>query len=206
MNKAIFVDRDGTVVRDVHYCRHPEDLEFLPSVVDGLRLLNRLDFKIIVITNQSGVARGYFTEETLGRIHDKMSSEIISAGGRIDAIYYCPHHPDDKCTCRKPEIGLLEQAAREWDIDMSQSYFIGDKFLDMGAANKAGCKAVLVPQEEPEIEELEGKNGFKGIIDFVCPDFITAVKWIEKDAVGGIKVSVLIPTLNEAENLKHVLP
>jgi len=147
LNKAVFVDRDGTIVKDVVYCSNPDDLDFLPTVLDGIKLLNSVGIRLIVVTNQSGVARGIFTEETLGKIHKKMLAGIISQGGQVDAIYYCPHHPDEKCHCRKPNIGMLEQAAQDWGLDLKSSYFIGDKFLDMEAANKAGCKAILVPSE-----------------------------------------------------------
>jgi histidinol-phosphate phosphatase family protein len=177
-HKAIFLDRDGTIAKDVHYCSRPDDIELLPSVADGLKLLSKTEFKLIVITNQSGLARGFFTEQTLEKIHQKMKADIVALGGRIDGIYYCPHHPDDKCRCRKPEIGMIEKAVKDWDIDLNQSYFIGDKFLDIEAANKAGCKAVLVPQEAPEIHELCGNKGFGGRIDFICAKFITAAEWI----------------------------
>jgi len=121
MYKAIFIDRDGTIAKDVRYCSRPEDFEFLPAVLEGLRLLAKTDYKLIVITNQSGIARGYFTEVTLGKIHEIMKRSITEKGGRIDAIYYCPHHPNDKCDCRKPQIGLFKTAARDWDINLTES-------------------------------------------------------------------------------------
>jgi D,D-heptose 1,7-bisphosphate phosphatase len=204
--KAIFLDRDGTLVKDVHYCSRPEDLEFLPTVIDGLKLLNDIDFKVIVITNQSGIARGYFTECTLNNIHEKMKADLLEQNIKIDAIYYCPHHPNDKCQCRKPNIGLFAKAASEWNLELSQSYFIGDKYLDAEAANKAGCKVILVPSSEPELGRLNGKDGFKGRIDLTCADFVTAVRWIMADTQKTTNVSVLIPTLNEAKNLIYVLP
>jgi histidinol-phosphate phosphatase family protein len=206
LSKAVFLDRDGTLARDIHYCRRPEDLELLPTVAEGLRLLARLDYKIIVITNQSGIARGYFTEDTLSRIHEKMLQDIRQAGGRIDAVYYCPHHPDDACACRKPQTGLLQQAAREWNLDLSQSYFIGDKFLDMQAANKVNCKAVIVPNTPPETDLLEGKNDYPEKLHYISPDFINAAKWIEKDSAQRIKVTMVVPTRNEALNLGEFLP
>jgi len=193
MNKAIFLDRDGTIAKDVRYCSRPEDFVFLPTVFDGLKLLSKTEFKIIVVTNQSGIARGYFTEEILSRIHAKMKAEITEHGGRIDVIYYCPHHPDDKCQCRKPNTGMLKNAANEWEIDLSGSYFIGDKYLDMEAANKVDCKAVLVPREEPELGELYGKKGCKGSLDFVSPDFMIAAKWVLADAIKMTQVAMVVP-------------
>jgi histidinol-phosphate phosphatase family protein len=166
MNKAVFLDRDGTIVKDMHYCRRPEDLFFLPGVVDGLRSLGQSEYKIIVVTNQSGIARGYFSEDTLRQIHDRLTQDIVSRGGRIDAIYFCPHHPDDHCHCRKPDTGLLESAAKDWNME---------------AANGMGCKAVLVPSEEPEIFLLNEPSDSGATIDFVSAKFNDAVKWIMMD-------------------------
>lgn len=182
MNKVVFLDRDGTIAKDVPYCSRPEDFMLLPTVGEGIRLLSRGGFKVIVITNQSGVARGYFTEEMLKKIHEKMKTDISALGASIDAIYYCPHHPDDHCRCRKPRTGLLEQAIHDWNIDISQSYFIGDKFLDMEAANNIRCKAVLVPNSEPELSSLKGRIGSKVKIDFVCSEFYAAASWVMSEA------------------------
>lgn len=110
--RVVFIDRDGTINRDVSYCSHPDEFELLPKVAEGIRLLNEHGFKVIVVTNQSGIARGYFSEEMLQKIHVKMKEELKKRGAFIDdAIYYCPHHPDDNCDCRKPKPGLLLQAA-----------------------------------------------------------------------------------------------
>ena len=100
-NRAVFIDRDGTMAKDAHYCSRPEDFELFPNTAKGIRLLNKKGFKVIVITNQSGIARGYFTRETLAKIHEKMERELAEEGAWVDAIYYCPHHPDDGCDCRK---------------------------------------------------------------------------------------------------------
>jgi len=116
-NKAVFLDRDGTIAMDVHYCRRPEDFELLPTVPEAISLLNENGFMVVVITNQSGIARGYFTEETLAQIHQKMTGELAKYDARVDAIYYCPHHPDDGCQCRKPKTALFFRAAKELNID-----------------------------------------------------------------------------------------
>lgn len=206
MSKAVFLDRDCIIPKDVLYCNRPEDLRLFPKVGDGMRLLNKSGFKVILITNQSGVARGYFTEEALGSIHEKMLADLRRQGAWIDAIYYCPHHPDDCCNCRKPNTDMLEKASREWNIDLRRSYFIGDKFLDLEAANRAGCKAVLVPISEPEVNEPRGGNGFKGALDFVSSEFYSAVEWVLTSSTKADDVSIIIPTKNEEHNLPYILP
>jgi len=141
VNRAVFIDRDGTINRDVPYCSRPEDFELLPGAAEAIKLLNEHGFKVVVVTNQSGIARGYFTEETLARIHDKMRRELAKHGARVDAIYYCPHHPEDNCECRKPKPKMVLQAAKDLDIDLSQSYVIGDDDKDIDLARRAGCRA-----------------------------------------------------------------
>ena len=113
----------------------------LPGVAEGIKLLNEHDFKVVVVTNQSGIARGYFTERMLAEIHNKMITQLAEHGAHVDAIYYCPHHPDDKCECRKPKPKMLFQAAIDLDINLSQSYVIGDSEMDVELAKRAGCKA-----------------------------------------------------------------
>ena len=141
MHKAIFLDRDGTIARDVPYCSRPEDFELLPDAAEGIKLLNEHGFKVVIVTNQSGIARGYFTEGMLAEIHDKMITQLAEHGAHVDAIYYCPHHPDDNCDCRKPKPKMVLQAAIDLDIDLSQSYVIGDNEMDVELARHAGCKA-----------------------------------------------------------------
>ena len=126
VHKTVFLDRDGTIARDVPYCSRSEDFELLSGAAEGIKLLNEHGFKVVVVTNQSGIGRGYFTEKMLAEIHDKMITQLAEHGAHVDAIYYCPHHPDDKCECRKPKPKMVLQAARDLDIDLSQSYVIGD--------------------------------------------------------------------------------
>jgi histidinol-phosphate phosphatase family protein len=176
MNSAVFLDRDGTIARDVHYCRRPEDFEILPTVPQAIRLLNENDFKVVVITNQSGIARGYFTEETLARIHQKMKDELAKYGARVDAIYYCPHHPDDGCDCRKPGTALFHKATREHHIDLQSSYVVGDLQMDIDAGKALGCKTVLVttgpqsPTPNPQFPI--------DLPDYVALNLFDASKWI----------------------------
>lgn len=143
MNRAVFIDRDGTIAKDVPYCSRPEDFELLPGAAEGIKLLKENGFLVIIITNQSGIARGYFTEETLAKIHQKMQMELAQYGACVDAIYYCPHHPDDGCDCRKPKPKLVLQAARDLNIDLSQSYVIGDSEMDIELAKQAGCAGAV---------------------------------------------------------------
>ena len=175
---CVFLDRDGTLNRDVPYCSRPEDLELLPTVPEGIKLLNQHGLRVVVVTNQSGVARGYFTEQTLQRIHQKLRDELAKAGAYVDAIYYCPHHPDEQCQCRKPNPGLLYRAASELQIDLASSYVIGDRLVDVTAAKYAGCKAVLVPNNGTELGSP--RNGHESVarIDFISPDLYTAAAWI----------------------------
>lgn len=173
-NRAVFLDRDGTIARDVNYCRRPEDLEILATVPDAIKLLNENGFKIVVVTNQSGIARGYFTEETLARIHQKMKDELAKHGARIDAIYYCPHHPDDGCNCRKPRTALFHRAARELDIEFTKSYMIGDTQMDIGSGLALGCKTVLVTTGPKR------GDGVTGPPAYIAETLLEAAQWIMK--------------------------
>ena len=177
MNRAVFLDRDGTIARDVHHCRCPEDFEPLPTVPEAIRLLNENGFKVVVITNQSGIARGYFTEETLAQIHHKMEAELRKYDARVDAIYYCPHYPDDGCECRKPKTTLFHRAADELNIDFTCSYVVGDMQMDIDAGRTLGCKTVLV---------TTGPNGGSNITespDYIAYSLLEAAHWI----TGGVK-------------------
>jgi len=167
LNKAVFVDRDGTIARDVPYCSSPEDFELLPGVVEGIRLLNEHGFKFVVITNQSGIARGYFTEEMLAMIHDKMRGDLAKYNAHLDAIYYCPHHPDDNCDCRKPQPKMVFQAASDLGVDLKQSYVIGDSDADVEMARRAGCRAAVGVGQ-----------AVKCTADYSATSFMDAVMWI----------------------------
>lgn len=167
-NRAVFLDRDGTMARDAQYCSRPEDFELFPETAKALRLLSKHGFKIIVVTNQSGIGRGYFTEETLARIHDKMNCELAKKGASVDAIYYCPHHPDDNCDCRKPKPKLVFQAARDNDIDLARSFVIGDLPADIELGRAVGCQTTLISQEKSS--EL--------MPDHIAADLYQAAQWI----------------------------
>jgi len=144
MNKAVFLDRDGTIAKDVHYCRRPEDFVLFLGAARMIKLLNEHGFKVIIVTNQSGIARGYFTEETLALIHEKMKEDLAKEGACVDGIYYCSHHPDEDCRCRKPKPKLVLQAAGDFDIDLKHSFVVGDLQMDIDLGKSVGCGTILV--------------------------------------------------------------
>src|SRR3974390_433275 len=138
---AAFLDRDGVLNVDHGYAHRPEQLEWIKGAPEAVRLLNEAGYYVIVVTNQSGIARGYFEEEAVKSFHAHMKDSLAKHGAHIDAFYFCPHHPDGivkpfavHCRCRKPGTGMLEQAAREWPIDVHSSFLVGDKEEDMSAA------------------------------------------------------------------------
>lgn len=150
-HRALFIDRDGTLVHARHYPSRPDDLILYDGIGARLRELQQAGFKLVVITNQSGIARGYFTEDDLERMHDHLRRELAADGVMVDAIYYCPHHVDGaiphlaiRCGCRKPEPGMLLQAAADISIELGQSWFLGDILDDVEAGNRAGCRTILV--------------------------------------------------------------
>lgn len=148
---AIFIDRDGTINEDIGYLSHPDDLHIYSFTAEAIRLINAAELPVIIITNQSGIARGFLDEMMLALIHEQLLNELARQGAHIDGIYYCPHHPRignetyrQECDCRKPKTGMLEQAAHEHGIALADSYVIGDKSSDINLATNAGAKSVLV--------------------------------------------------------------
>lgn len=151
MDRALFLDRDGTLVEPRHYPSRPDQLVLTPGIGPLLRVFQSSGWKLVVITNQSGIARGLFTEEDLARMHDHLRQMLAVWGVRLDGIYACPHHVEGSiprlavpCRCRKPQPGMLLRAAAELDIDLSRSWMVGDILDDVEAGNRAGCRTVLV--------------------------------------------------------------
>jgi D-glycero-D-manno-heptose 1,7-bisphosphate phosphatase len=149
--KALFIDRDGTLVHPRHYPRRPEELLLYDGVGAALAPLQRAGLLVVVITNQSGLARGLFDLKALDRMHAHLAAELARDGVRLDAVYHCPHHPEGvipelavACDCRKPAPGMLLRAAAEHEIDLGRSWFVGDILDDVEAGNRAGCRTVLV--------------------------------------------------------------
>ncbi len=188
MQPAVFLDRDGTINEQMGYINHISRFQLLPRAGKAIRLLNEVQVPVVVVSNQSGLARGYFPENLLHAVHDKMESLLAREGAKTDGIYYCPHHPEAKeekfrqtCDCRKPKTGLFEAAARDLDIDLSSSFVVGDRWSDLEAAEKCGARGVLV---------LTGYG--RGDLEYIGPskkihpahvaeDLLDAVKWILKE-------------------------
>ena len=142
--KAVFIDRDDTIAKDVPYCSRPEDLVLFSGVPGAIAKLNEAGYLVIIITNQSGVARGKFTEDDLANIHKKMIADIEYGGGKIDDIFYCPHHPDDNCDCRKPKAGMGIAAVKKYGIDVKNSFMVGNSDADIEFGRAIGCTSVKI--------------------------------------------------------------
>ncbi len=190
-HRAVFLDRDGTINEEVGYVNHLDRFRLLPRVGEAIRLLNQNGIKVIVVTNQAGVARGYFPESFLHRVHRRMEEELKEKGAYIDGIYYCPHHPEageppyrQKCRCRKPETGLIEQAVKDFGIDCSKSYVVGDRGADVEFGRRIGAKSILVltGYGKGEWEHFGGE--WKSKPDFVAEDLYEAVQWILQQENG----------------------
>ena len=190
-SKVVFLDRDNTIIRNALYCVSPDQVKILPSVPEAIRLLNTNGFKVIVITNQSCIKRGYLSEKGLDKIHDRMKNELSKQGAYIDAIYYCPHHPDSRCPCRKPNNGLLVQASKDFDIDFGRSFMVGDLPMDIEAGKSMGCKTVL-------LSNFDKTNCYP---DYITKDLLGASKWITSKVV----TSIIIPAYNEERGLTITL-
>ena len=175
MDKVVFLDRDGTISRDSpDHIKSWDELHFLPNAKQGIKLLNDDGFNIIIITNQSVIARGMVTIEGLDFIHQNMIKELEDYGCKIHKIYYCPHHPDDGCNCRKPNPGLLLKAAQENNIDTSKSYMVGDRMMDVEVGKAVDCKTILI-SSELGLQELKNSR-IKP--DYLAKDLLDASKWI----------------------------
>lgn len=144
MDKAVFLDRDGTINVEVDYLHEPDKLEFIDGTIGALALLKAQGYRLIVISNQSGIGRGYYRAPDVERLHEYMNSILQKHDAAIDAFYYCPHMEQDGCPCRKPRTGLIDRAVADWDIDLSRSYMVGDKETDVMTAVNAGCDFGLV--------------------------------------------------------------
>jgi len=181
MHKAVFLDRDGTIVEDVGYLNHPKDIKFIPGSIEAIKALNKAGYKVVVITNQAGVARGLIREDLLQTIDKTIQKFILNGGAQIDGLYYCPHHPEHgvypykrECDCRKPNPGMLKKAQKDLDLDLSKSFMVGDKATDIEAGKSAGTKTVLVTTGKGAKE----KDRLQNQPDHIAANLKQAVSWI----------------------------
>lgn len=151
MKRAVFLDRDGTLIEEVGYLDRLDRIQFFPYSIDAIRLLNRAGFAVVVVTNQAGIGRGFFDETFVESTHRVLSATLTAGSARIDAFYFCPHHPEatrpgyrQACDCRKPQPGLLKRAAQDHDIDLGASFAVGDRLHDLAAGAAVGARGVLV--------------------------------------------------------------
>ena len=190
-NRAVFLDRDGTINEEVNYLGSVEQLQFIEGAEVAIARLNEAALKVIVITNQAGVARGYFAPDAVERIHSTMKERLEARRAHVNAFYYCPHHPTAgvgpykvECDCRKPKPGMLHRAAQDLDIDLSHSFVVGDNVSDLEAGQAAGCRLVLVRTGYGR--ETEAKLAGASVKpDFVAANLLEASSWILQQATCG---------------------
>jgi len=183
-HKAVFLDRDGTICEEVGYMDSIEQMKLIPRSGEAVRMLNQQGFKVVVITNQAGVARGLFPESRLEELHAEMGRQLKAEGARVDAIYYCPHHPTEgtppyrqECECRKPAIGLLRRAAADLNLNLPSSYMIGDHFSDVECGQRAGAQTVLLLTGHGQ-ETLEKRATWTKLPSYIAADLYEAVQWV----------------------------
>lgn len=179
------MDRDGTVCEEVGYVNHVDRIRLLPRSAEAIRLLNHAAFQAVVFTNQAGVARGYFDEELIHDVHDRVRQMLADEGARLDGIYYCPHHPTageppyrKDCDCRKPKPGMLLRARDEMGIDLASSYVVGDSIRDVGAGHAVGATTVMVRTGYGKGEIEYRSHRWTVRPHHVADDLLEAVRWI----------------------------
>jgi D-glycero-D-manno-heptose 1,7-bisphosphate phosphatase len=175
---AVFLDRDGTISEDVGYLNDVSQFRIFPFAAEAIRKLNDANLPVIVVTNQSGVGRGFFAESMVHTVHQEMTQQLAAAGAHLTAIYYCPHTSDDDCECRKPKPGMIRQAAREYGVDLARSFVVGDRYGDVELAQANGGRGVLVRTGYGEEDLRSNGAGWPRQPDFVADDLAGAVDWI----------------------------
>lgn len=194
---AIFLDRDGVINPYVYNAEFgtvdspnsPDEFTLIPGAGEAVAEFNRLGFVVVVVSNQPGIAKGKFTPALLEQVDAKMRAGIAAGGGKLDGVYYCLHHPDavvpsyrERCECRKPRPGMLLEAARQWDIDLKNSFMIGDGVSDIEAGSAAGTRTVFIGQSKPYVFEAFEKHRVQP--DFMAPTLVEAVEIIKQQVAG----------------------
>jgi histidinol-phosphate phosphatase family protein len=188
MQKVIFIDRDGVINRDPggwtkhNYVTKWDEFFFIDGSIEALKRLKEAGYKIYLISNQGGIGRGYFTQKDLDEINRKMLAEIKKGSGKIDQLYYCPHHEGDNCECRKPKTGLIEKAIRSKEVDLKNTFIIGDTLRDIEAGKRMGMKTILVLSGKASLSETENWSIQP---DSIKKDLLKAVEWILKNDRKG---------------------
>ena len=182
LRPAVFLDRDGTICEEVGYLNHVSRFRMFPFVAAALRRLNEAGYAVIVVSNQSGVARGYFPESLVHQVNEVMTQQLFEAGAKVDAVYYCPHASRENCMCRKPKTGMLERAAHEHCIDLRRSFVVGDRYGDTQLAHNAKACGILVRTGYGEGELAWHAAKWPAPPDFVASDLTQAVDWILRPA------------------------
>jgi D-glycero-D-manno-heptose 1,7-bisphosphate phosphatase len=183
MRPAVFIDRDGTLIEEAGYLADLDRLAFFPYTVDAVRLLNRGGFAVVILSNQSGIARGIVRREFVEEAHAHIAERLRAGGATLDGVYYCPHHPEGtvaslnrRCACRKPQPGMLLQAAADLQLDLARSFVVGDRWQDVEAAHNAGARGILVRTGHGRREEANGQGTAEPAA--VVDDLMAAAAWI----------------------------
>ena len=186
LRRAVFLDRDGTIILDTGYLSNPSEIALLPNAAEALRKLHQHGFLLVLISNQSGVGRDLFTLKAMDEVHNQFMDCLHKKGIDLDGVYYCPHAPWNGCECRKPLPGMLHQAVLDLDVNLTWSFMVGDKLSDVAAGKRAGCQTVLLGDFGRDIE-------LNGNADHVAPDLLAAAQWIlmrtgDKPMLEGYRV------------------
>jgi histidinol-phosphate phosphatase family protein len=179
-SKAAFLDRDGTIIEEKDFIRTPDEIEFVPGSIEAIKMLHSLGYKIVVVSNQSGIGRGILTEKMVAEINQSFLVRLKDQGAPADALYFCPHHPDDNCDCRKPKTGMIERAVGELGLDLENAVVIGDKLADVKLGKNIGATTVLVltGYGRKVLDELTDSNPDEKP-DFVGEDLLEAASWLK---------------------------
>jgi len=174
---AVFLDRDGTINEERHYLHQTAHLRLIRGAARAIRLLNQAGIPVFLATNQAGIGRGYYTPADMAALHHELARRLARRGAHLDGLYHCPHRPDERCSCRKPQPGMLLRAAAEHHLDLSRSYAVGDKLSDLLAGRSVGCRTVLVltgygQESRQQLRSLDWRP------DHIAPSLLPAVHWL----------------------------
>ncbi|MGB2769331.1 MAG: D-glycero-beta-D-manno-heptose 1,7-bisphosphate 7-phosphatase [Candidatus Zixiibacteriota bacterium] len=179
-SKVVFLDRDGTIIEEKDFIRTLEEIEFVPGSIEAIKLLRNLGYKIVVVSNQSGIGRGILTEKRVTDVNTNFLRRLEEQGAPANALYFCPHHPDDNCDCRKPKTGMIERAVRELELDLKDAVVIGDKLTDIQLGKNIGATTVLVltGYGRKVLDELTDSNPDEKP-NFVAENLLGAASWLK---------------------------